>query len=177
MHLIRILGGSVNKHESWCCKFTNGYQGKLITDVKKLSNTSSIYLASPQASFGVRSSRGGEMNAWWTNPKGRLRGGCYLSAFSIVRLILLFFFSVSLPYMLRSKVSELLCTSLAVYIVCLQYLSFWRFDLKLCHKCFETRQDGWISIIIVSIFLIANNAFISGWKRYVHVKISLESGT
>ena len=34
------------------------------------------------------------------------------------------FFSVSLPYMLRSKVSELLCTSSAVYIVCLQYLSF-----------------------------------------------------
>lgn len=34
MYLIRILGGSVNKHESRCCKFTNGYQGKLITDLK-----------------------------------------------------------------------------------------------------------------------------------------------
>ena len=39
-------------------------------------------LASPQTSFGVRLSRihffpmdGGEMNAWQTNPKGRLRGG------------------------------------------------------------------------------------------------------
>ena len=176
MYLIRILGGSVNKHESWCCKFTNGYQGKLITDVKKLSNTAYIYLASPQASFGVRSSRGGEMNAWRTNPKD-VCGEAAIYLHSQLCDLYCSFFSVSLPYMLRSKVSELLCTSSAVYIVCLQYLSFWRFDLKLCHKCFETRQDGWISIIIVSIFLIANNAFISGWKRYVHVKISLESGT
>ena len=40
-----------------------------------------ITIASPQTSFGARLSRihfsstRGEMNAWQTNPKGRLRGG------------------------------------------------------------------------------------------------------
>ena len=40
-------------------------------------NWTIVLLASPQTSFGVRLSRihGGEMNAWQTNPKGRLRGG------------------------------------------------------------------------------------------------------
>ena len=38
--------------------------------------TSSVLIASPQTSFGVRLSRiEKKMNAWQTNPKGRLRGG------------------------------------------------------------------------------------------------------
>ena len=48
------------------------------------ANVEAIFaIASPQTSFGVRSSRNhfspteGEMNAWQTNPKGRLRGGYF----------------------------------------------------------------------------------------------------
>ena len=51
---------------------------------------STTYLASPQTSFGVRLSCIHLMNAWQTNPKGRLRGGYYLpnGLFTMLNLIL-----------------------------------------------------------------------------------------
>ena len=63
--------------------FYAGYEDSIAVE-------SVTYLASSQTSFGVRSSRihfsptdrGGEMNAWQTNPKERLRGGYNIPDFT-----------------------------------------------------------------------------------------------